>query len=203
MEFVQITENVLTKEQCEECMLLFEDNSDMHVQGIVSSTSNKDGFLQDDKRKKSTEIHLSFNEDNVFNELILPGLKTEITRYKDSYGSFYHNHKWTLGTFYNLQRYLPDEGYYKWHSEMQFQGTPPHPLMVSRVLAWMIYLNDVDDGGTEFMNQKETIQAKQGRCVVWPAYWTHTHRGQVSHTKTKYIATGWCNYVIDLYDWGR
>ena len=60
----------------------------------------------------------------------------------------------------------------------------------------MIYLNDVPDGGTQFIDQEKTLKAVEGRVVIWPAYWTHTHRSQVSHTQTKYIATGW--YIFDL-----
>jgi len=31
--------------------------------------------------------------------------------------------------------------------------------------------------------------------VIWPADFTHTHRGIVSKTQEKYIATGWYNLV--------
>ena len=31
--------------------------------------------------------------------------------------------------------------------------------------------------------------------VIWPVDWTYTHRGIVSPTETKYIATGWFNYL--------
>jgi hypothetical protein len=55
----------------------------------------------------------------------------------------------------------------------------------------MLYLNDVDDGGTEFKYQKLILKAKKGNLVIWPAEFTHTHRGVVSKTKEKYIATGW------------
>ena len=59
-------------------------------------------------------------------------------------------------------------------------------------MVWMIYLNTVTkDGGTYFSNYDKTINAVQGRLVIWPAYWTHTHRGVISTEQIKYIATGW------------
>ena len=58
----------------------------------------------------------------------------------------------------------------------------------------MVYLNDVSDGGTEFKLQNLTVEAKKGKVVFWPVDWTHTHRGQVSDTDTKYIATGWYSF---------
>ena len=56
----------------------------------------------------------------------------------------------------------------------------------------MFYLNTVtDDGGTYFSNYDLTLDAVEGRLVIWPAYWTHFHKGIVSASQEKYIATGW------------
>ena len=52
----------------------------------------------------------------------------------------------------------------------------------------------IDQGGTEFYYQNMTIQPKKGLTVIWPADWTHTHRGIVSPTQEKYIITGWFSY---------
>ena len=55
----------------------------------------------------------------------------------------------------------------------------------------MTYLNDVEDGGTEFLNQKCEVKARKNLTLIWPADWTHTHRGVISQTKEKTIITGW------------
>ena len=62
----------------------------------------------------------------------------------------------------------------------------------------MTYLNDVKDGGTEFLHQNITTPAKKGLTLIWPAFWTHTHRGVISKTKEKYIVTGWINFINQL-----
>ena len=41
----------------------------------------------------------------------------------------------------------------------------------------------------------KTTKAKEGRLIIWPAYWTHRHHGIVSKSQIKYIATGWYKYV--------
>ena len=64
----------------------------------------------------------------------------------------------------------------------------------NRILVFMTYLNDVKDGGTEFLYQKLTTPAKKGLTLIWPTDFTHTHRGVISQTKEKYIATGWYAY---------
>src|SRR3712207_7724433 len=51
-------------------------------------------------------------------------------------------------------------------------------------------LNDVKDGGgTHFVYQKHTFEAKKGRTLIWPPDFTHTHAGVVSPTEHKYIIT--------------
>lgn len=60
----------------------------------------------------------------------------------------------------------------------------------------MTYLNTVtDEGGTEFLNQELKISAEKGKTVIWPADWTHTHRGVASPTQEKYIITGWLSFI--------
>jgi hypothetical protein len=60
----------------------------------------------------------------------------------------------------------------------------------------MYYLNTVKEGGgTYFSNFDLTINAVEGRLVLWPPYWTHMHKGVVSKTFEKYIATGWFSLV--------
>jgi hypothetical protein len=65
----------------------------------------------------------------------------------------------------------------------------------TRILVFMTYLNDVPDGGTEFIYQNIISPAKKGLTLIWPAEFTHLHRGQISKTKEKYIVTGWFNYL--------
>ena len=61
-----------------------------------------------------------------------------------------------------------------------------------RTAVWMIYLNEDFEGGeTEFFYQKRRIKPTTGTVVIWPAGYTHTHRGNLVLKGTKYIVTGW------------
>ena len=59
----------------------------------------------------------------------------------------------------------------------------------------MTYLNTVENAGTEFKYQKLKTNAVKGKTVIWPATWTHTHKGIVSDKKEKIIITGWFSFV--------
>ena len=77
-------------------------------------------------------------------------------------------------------------GYHIWHNE------DDSPQNMRRVATFILYLNDVDEGGeTEFLYYPKRVKAKQGRFIVWPAGFTHTHRGNPPLSNTKYIVTGW------------
>lgn len=91
----------------------------------------------------------------------------------------------------NLQKYLQGSGgYHHWHSEIYPQNASCESL--HRVLLWQFYLNDVAEGGqTEFLYQQRSIAPKQGRLIIAPAGFTHTHKGHVPTSGDKYVATSW------------
>lgn len=95
-------------------------------------------------------------------------------------------------THMKMQRTNPGGGYHVWHGE---QGNGDQ---AQRVLVYMLYLNslDEDEGGeTEFLYQRRRIKPQANTMLVWPAAFTHAHRGNtVLGDQSKYIVTGWFFY---------
>ncbi|MFT4939364.1 MAG: hypothetical protein ACI88A_002404 [Paraglaciecola sp.] len=91
----------------------------------------------------------------------------------------------------NAQKYVKKSGGYPyWHSEVYPQAGNNDAL--HRIMLFMFYLNDVEEGGeTEFYYQDIQVKPKMGRMVIAPAYFTHTHRGNVPVSNDKYILTSW------------
>ncbi len=90
---------------------------------------------------------------------------------------------------FNIQRYEPGGHFLKVHSERTTLATS------HRVLAWMTYLNDVQDGGsTQFVHQDLEVQPEKGKTLIWPAEWTHAHKANVLNSGQKYIITGWLHF---------
>ena len=113
-------------------------------------------------------------------------------RYMDKYHAARDVERWGITENINIQYYRPGGGYKKWHTE-RIGKSPPG---VNRHLVFMTYLNDVfDEGGTEFFYQKITTSPRRGLTLIWPADWTHLHRGIVSPTEEKYIITGWFDFL--------
>jgi len=95
-------------------------------------------------------------------------------------------------TSVKMQKTNPGSGYHVWHCE---QGNGES---ANRGLVYILYLNDLEPdaaGETEFLYQKIRIPPKENSMVIWPAGFTHPHRGNVVHgDKSKYIVTGWFYY---------
>ena len=91
-----------------------------------------------------------------------------------------------------MQRTSPGGGYHVWHGE---QGNGDH---AERVLVYMLYLNSLETeeaGETEFLYQQLRIKPTENMMVLWPASFTHAHRGNtVFGQHSKYIVTGWFYY---------
>jgi len=182
--FILKCSGALQKQKCDLIINFFEKNTLLHRQGLV-------GEKLDPTRKKSTDLFLS-KSDWIYSHF-KEQLNDSIKKYKNKY-PFIDNGliHWNISNGFKIQRYNPKEGYFYLHCEND--GYPGQ--IQKRVLSWMIYLNDVKDGGyTEFPYQNKKIQPRCGDIIIWPAYFTHPHRGIKSNTQTKYIVTGWCEFI--------
>ncbi len=193
--FISIYDNALTPEECKSMIDYFESNDEYW-------SLRQDGMMLGDtiikEWKDSQDRTMVFNnngyfQDNLVNQIILKSINFHIEKYKEENPEVDMLYSWALRNSYNLQKYEPNGGYRKLHCENYNTGD-----YHSNVLVWMFYLNTVKEGGgTYFSNYDLTINAVEGRLVIWPPYWTHMHKGVVSETSEKYIATGWFCLIED------
>ena len=98
---------------------------------------------------------------------------------------------WDIDSMINLQKYAAGQHYKREHCEHGSSSKMNH-----RILAWMIYLNNIEKGGGTCWPQQNFISTpKAGDLYIWPAGWTHSHYGQIAPYEEKYILTGWCSFV--------
>ena len=90
---------------------------------------------------------------------------------------------------YNIQWYPKGGGYKIWHHENT--GDTQH---IHRYLVFMTYCNDLPNAGTHFKYQNITTPSIKGLTLIWPAVFTHTHKGQITEEHEKMIVTGWFNF---------
>ena len=44
----------------------------------------------------------------------------------------------------------------------------------------------------------KTIKPEIGKTLIWPAEWTHAHKGEVLNSGVKYIITGWMHFPFNF-----
>jgi prolyl 4-hydroxylase len=96
------------------------------------------------------------------------------------------------GTIYNdvfkIHKVRKSEGYHVWHCEKDGAES------LDRLMAYMTYLEVPKRGGeTEFLHQSLRIDPVVGRTLIWPAGFTHVHRGNPPLDGEKMYITGWFN----------
>ena len=193
-DFIEVYENTLSEEVCDKTIkyidLVLELLPEDRKRGTIGYLG---GNIFEPESKDSYDINMKLDDDNEISTLIRNALLPRIDKYIESNPQLKILPHWKYWNAFNLQKYEPGMGFHLLHCE---NAGHLHQLSADRVGAWMIYLNTVTDGGgTYFDNYDRTMDAVQGRCVIWPAYWTHMHKGIVSKTETKYIATGWMSFI--------
>ena len=173
-------------DMCDEIVNFFEANP--AYQGVGSI-----GGGVDESQKKTTDIpikpkQLEQEKYKIFNTYI-NNVVNCFNDYKEQWPFLNTIKGMEIGTF-NLQKYSPGGHFSAVHTERASSST------MHRVLAFMTYLNDVEEGGeTSFHYYDINVQPKKGKTIIWPAEWTHAHSGELVKQGNKYIVTGWIQFA--------
>tara|TARA_R100000353_G_C6498720_1_gene193659 strand:+ start:114 stop:716 length:603 start_codon:yes stop_codon:yes gene_type:complete len=186
--FVYVAENILTPEKCSEIIDRFEKDKKHQHQGVTAGgidieVKNSIDLMPDMNPEEWKDV------EDLFHEKISLMLDLYINHLSNAgvYSSFVNNDQIHLhppnlekmmDTGYQIQRTRPGKGY-TWHHD-----AAPH-----RILTFILYLNTVDEGWTQFYTGDQ-VSPSTGRGVIFPATWTYYHQGYPP-LQTKYIMTGW------------
>ena len=185
--FVGVFKNAFTKEFCESVISQYEE---MVASGHGQTRFQSNGDLRtyrDDTQLFADDVEFmplrkvtcEFN--TLFWNKFYPIYEQEYSVIKDAgrHANF----------SFKVQKTKVGGGYHIWHFESMNREVS------SRFLTWILYLNDVHEGGeTEFLYQSMRVKPEQGTLVIWPASFTHTHRGNPPLSNEKYIVTGWTEF---------
>jgi hypothetical protein len=193
--FIMAFENVFSEEYCQQIIKLHSELGKSELSGF--DEENTVIPLWRNKNK-----HTWFSDgDTIFENK--PGAQKVVRDYFDKmlkcldlyheeYGTALDGKRLEIHEM-KVQSVEPGGGYHIWHNE--------HGLSFPyRTLATMTYLNTFPkgDGETEFLQQGIKIIPKQGMALIWPASFTHTHRGNPPYSQNKYTITSWFN--LTSYD---
>ena len=170
---------------CSKIIEFFNNNESLQSKGQTVS-----GL--DETRKKSIDITINpkdlIKPDYLYLKAYFDNLFNCYSEYRNLW-PFLNEvfEKVDIGSF-NIQKYLPGGHFNNLHSERTSIRT------LHRLFAFMTYLNDdFDAGETIFEHYSLTVKPEKGKTLIWPAEWTHAHKGNVVNNGSKYIITGWLN----------
>ena len=170
---------------CDELISYFELNISKQKQGAASGGLNLN-------IKDSVDITINPKD------IVRPGNEV-FKSYFDQLFECYKNYveEWTFLeriserleiSSFNLQRYKSGQHFKEIHTERLSLEN------LHRIFAFMTYLNDVQEGGSTYFSHYDLeIQPQKGLTLIWPAEWTHAHKGNIIKGGSKYIITGWMN----------
>ncbi|MCF2917107.1 2OG-Fe(II) oxygenase [Pseudoalteromonas sp. Cn5-37] len=217
-DFIRVYENALSKEFCDNFITVFEQSPHLK-QGTTSGgvdlakKDSRDLYLNNHSEYAEQLKHIQqttagyvfkYLEEHIFMMIGAFGLKVyhpqtgkPVDLTQDNFEEvgkpqlpLLVQQIFRMGPIQAQKYDINKGGYPYWHSEVYPQAG--HNEALHRVLLFMFYLNDVEEGGeTEFYYQQRKISPKQGSMVVAPGYFTHTHRGNKPISNDKYILTSW------------
>ena len=196
--FIMSIDNVLDDKICDDIVYNLTEPTN-NFNGWASKGSNLGNFSDnnntqyrlDKKWDGETVLHFLKQKD-VFSKILKECLNLYIHTFITNCSPFTEEGTIDYSGF-NFQETPISGGFHKWHSENNSGSIG----IKSRFLAWSLFLNNVEEGGElEFLNYSMRIKPKKGSIVLFPAYFTHVHRGNPPISNTKYIATGWYRHFL-------
>jgi len=186
-DFIAVFDNAYSSEFCQRVIDFFENANAAGLCYTRQQESGVDRSLKDDRSiMLSEESSYTLNATRTLSKEFVDIFWSHFSEYaKNKYFTISENCDLRIDEL-KIQKTEIGQGFHAWHFE---QG---NKFTSDRVCAFQLYLNDVEEGGeTEFLYYPRRIKSKQGRLIVWPGSYTHTHRGNPPLSNTKYVITSW------------
>ena len=168
-----------TKDDCEKIIngiRFFEDNHLLFY--------DKSFLACQDNKVINISHDYDFSASSRIGNEIFPKIKPCVDEYLKAFAVL-NNKKFLLHDI-KLKHIPAGGGFHSWHYETGALEVSSRQFVVQ------VYLNDNFDGGeTEFLYQQRREEAVAGDVLIFPASFTHTHRGNPPLGGSKYIATSW------------
>lgn len=174
----------LPEEDCESFVEKFWNNANKHHDGGIG-----DGDV-DYTHKKATQWHPQVGND------IWCQLSVVVDNAIDEY---YKRSKllWRaplVSYDYSLRCYVKNDGWFNEHIDV----SPMDPLLMSRLYAIIVYLDDVAEGGeTEFVELGYKVKPEMGKLLMFPCNQLYPHKGNKPISNGKHVFTAFVCMDID------
>ena len=186
--FIEVYEKAFSDEFCNK---VIEYYNAAEQGGMTFNRQENEGVSKTKKQDTSTnlpKVPLSHADKEILNEFNRVFWGHCYKQYSDQFDILNACDKHNSYSM-RVQKTEPGQGYHMWHAENTTRDSS------TRLLTWTIYLNDEFEAGeTEFLYQQYRYKPNKGDCIIFPAAFTHVHRGNPPIGGNKYIITGWVEF---------
>lgn len=189
MELIKVFDNVLDNSMCNHIITLFNNNNNNNCIGMTSG-----GYAP--KLKLTTDFDISRCDSNDWKDIdkiidsIIKQNLHKYTEYIYSLNNYYSlPNKELQDNGFLMQKYEKNKGFFNYHQD--FSSIYENKSIYYRVLVYILYLNDIDEGGETIIWDDYKIKPKAGSLLFFPSTWTYPHKGNMPISHDKYIITGW------------
>lgn len=183
---IHVEDNMLTRDQCAALVALWERYP--HYEGNILSTGGVISVNATVKKAREYDVSGSVTDHPEWapvDHLLLEVTYKAVARYENI------NHvlrTWKSPLYdegFRIKRYVNDgTEHHSYHAD----SSPGSPSGL-RLIAVLIYLNDVEEGGeTVFYSQGVSIKPRCGRVLLFPTAFSYVHAGRPPISGYKYVA---------------
>lgn len=182
---IQIVDGLINEDLCQNFLSRMNQLWNLSFPGQTISGVDVKTKLTEDLHYNQNNLNGNWLDiDKKLEEQICQAITSAVAIYKQEYRHLDH---WVnvQDCGFQVQKYPKSYGYYRPHVD---SFPMPYSAISERVLAMVIYLNDVEYGGeTNFPLHEVSVTPKTGRIVFFPATWTHPHESRVPISGDKWI----------------
>ena len=183
-EIIYENTHSIPKELCRDIIKFYESNTQNTTDGSTFSGINKN-------IRNTKNLEVLFDPKNPFSIKLDQFLKQELNRNLMKYKNKLQSKKIEFDEFnfipFSIVKYEKNEGHYKRHIDycVDWQNKK------HRVISYVWYLNDVEEGGETFFDDNFKIKPQMGKLLLFPSAWHFPHSGAMPISNSKYIIVGW------------
>lgn len=166
--FIRMYRNFLTPETCESLIKKFEEADFNHVEHDAADFYDLN--IAEEKWQETDWLLIKFQE---LIEIYQNSLQLDVDKQWPVDREWEH---------FRIKKYNQGKQQFRLHTDNA----------ANRILAFFVYLNDVEEGGeTNFPIHRAKITPEQGSAVVFPTTWEYLHEGKTPISSDKYILSGY------------
>lgn len=193
-EYIYTKKNSLPEELCNEIIEYYNQEGNNRYYGVTAGGLNKNVKdtldlvipINTDSNNKWFKINKILSDELYYNlQLYIKNIEKKLSNESNTEYKIFNKNNFTENCFM-IQKYEKGKGKYIYHNDFSINDNGDY-----RVITYLWYLNDVEEGGETEIWHELKIKPEKGKLLLFPAHIGFPHCGKMPISSDKIIITGW------------